>query len=460
MLNTIAEEDAAGPAEGERDEGEGAVPFSESRRELGGAAAGEQGGGNSMGLGGDDAVVAAGFVFESDAAGALDGVARRVREVQEELMSGAEAHAPPAPELQEGGSVAAATPPPPSEQQQEQLAQQQQLQEQQLGAPPRAQLRSRRKGVSVLRRGGKPAAAAADKALEHALEDEEYEYQGLGPDFDAKDPRDPSRLKRPWVVPTVGGAEMYRSREVFGGGKAPILGTTDADFAPLGSGVALYFRLLFSFSLLFFVLSFLALPSIFFAAQGKRLPSTTPDSLKFARVSLGNVGPLQYDGIEKKRGDVEAEYQHLWGSIFDTTRDLAAMAFNTTASGAISLAMSPVGPDLRRYFVAKVSNISADITRMEGTRTEGKLGANGLCTESTAAAHASDCKRLGMYADLVSLYDAWGDFFPAAWPDKLDFWLSRQTYAVLKLPGLGTINITGAYVAYIVAGCDVFMIIS
>jgi len=216
--------------------------------------------------------------------------------------------------------VAAATPPPPSEQQQEQLAQQQQLQEQQLGAPPRAQLRSRRKGVSVLRRGGKPAAAAADKALEHALEDEEYEYQGLGPDFDAKDPRDPSRLKRPCVVPTVGGAEMYRSREVFGGGKAPILGTTDADFAPLGSGVALYFRLLFSFSLLFFVLSFLALPSIFFAAQGKRLPSTTPDSLKFARVSLGNVGPLQYDGIEKKRGDVEAEYQHLGFHIRHNTR--------------------------------------------------------------------------------------------------------------------------------------------
>jgi hypothetical protein len=385
---------------------------------------------------------ASNLVFESQALASPESqqLALAVRQQEEALLRG-------------GGASAVAPPP-----------------------PARPELRSRRRiaareeDAAVVQPAGQTASSrrppshrgkeSLDKAIEHALEDEEYEYQGLGPDFDAKDPRDPSKLKRPWVVPTVEASEIYRTKEVFGGGRAPILGTTDADFAPLGSGVALYFRLLYSFSLLFFVLTFFSLPSVFFAVQGRRLPSTTPDPLKFAKASLGNLGPLQFDGIETKRSEVEGDFTRLWGAIFDAPPALAAAAFNATASGVQSLAVAGVSARLAAHWQGLAANLSI-VINAAGATCCGATSA--FCNEKGLAKECSD--RL-VALDALALLGNWSTFSPAAWADKLDYYLSSQVYAELKVfgfPGLWpatVIPITGAMVSYIVAGCDVLIISS
>jgi len=108
----------------------------------------------------------------------------------------------------------------------------------------------------------------------------EYGFEGLDDDDDP----------RPWAPPTLARAFRTRIRRVFGGGRAPLWATKEADFAAMGVGVSLYFRLLRTLASFFLIASLLYVPALVIFASGSRIPNSFLDPLSSARLSLGNIG--------------------------------------------------------------------------------------------------------------------------------------------------------------------------
>jgi hypothetical protein len=102
-------------------------------------------------------------------------------------------------------------------------------------------------------------------------------------------------LTTPWVAPTREAAMAHREITIFGGGKAPLWETTSDDLGSLGSGVALYFKMLKYFSIMFFIMTLTATPSLFFSSQGERIPKELVDPLGLALVTVGNIGNIPVD---------------------------------------------------------------------------------------------------------------------------------------------------------------------
>ncbi len=123
----------------------------------------------------------------------------------------------------------------------------------------------------------------------NALLSDEYAFEGLGVDFESNGS---------WVPPSVERALRYREKEVFAGGSTPCCVAKDDDFAQLGTGVALYFRLLSSLSALFAVMTVLALPSLALYYSGARMISSVSNPMMVGKLTLGNVGPLGWDTIQ------------------------------------------------------------------------------------------------------------------------------------------------------------------
>lgn len=113
-----------------------------------------------------------------------------------------------------------------------------------------------------------------------------YAHEGLGADFE---------INGPWVMPSQKKAEAHKRSEVFGGGRAKCCKFHDSDFAQLGVGIALYFKTLRALSIVFFILTILALPAFIIYYSGKRMQSRLPDPLSIGKLSVSNIGPLTFD---------------------------------------------------------------------------------------------------------------------------------------------------------------------
>ena len=135
----------------------------------------------------------------------------------------------------------------------------------------------------------------------------EYAYEGLDIFFETNGP---------WVIPTISNALKYREREVFGGGRGTLCGTHDVDLAPMGPGVALYFRLLFFLATIFALLTLTALPLLLIAVGGVRSTAAVADPFYVALLSIGNVGQLRYADAVLAAVDAAAE-QAVYASAVD-----------------------------------------------------------------------------------------------------------------------------------------------
>lgn len=112
-----------------------------------------------------------------------------------------------------------------------------------------------------------------------------YEYEGLGDNYHST----------PWVPPQITKAKHYREASVYGLGRAPICSTGTADLNSLGVGVTLYFRFLKYLTCIFFLMTVLAIPVMYIAAQGSRIPQRSPDLLGLSVLTIGNVGDPNQD---------------------------------------------------------------------------------------------------------------------------------------------------------------------
>lgn len=136
-----------------------------------------------------------------------------------------------------------------------------------------------------------------------------FAAEGLGVDFEST----------AWKPPTVEKALEERKVQLFGGmpsapvaliarkhldvdaacvftcavltgGESSLWSTSSNDLIHLGVGVTLYFKILKSlvFAMLLGCLFFVPLLIIY--SSGHRVPSSTPDPLRFSKISLGNIG--------------------------------------------------------------------------------------------------------------------------------------------------------------------------
>jgi hypothetical protein len=104
---------------------------------------------------------------------------------------------------------------------------------------------------------------------------------------------DASYLQTPWKPPSRAIGQSQGRSGVWKGGAASFVHTTIRDFAELGSGVYLYFKLLLIVSALFVFLALLYLPLLLLNFQGNEghalLPSQK-DQTGLAVLTLANQG--------------------------------------------------------------------------------------------------------------------------------------------------------------------------
>ena len=160
--------------------------------------------------------------------------------------------------------------------------------------------------------------------------------EGLSADFESSGP---------WVPPSLRLALHHRAVHVFGGAVAPLWSTKDSALASVGIGVALYFRLLRAFTLLFLVLTALNLVTYTLYSAGARVPPRDADPLMFAHISLGNVGPVSADNI--------AVGADAYAAV------VAAVALSSTANSSVAPANASTASNATANFTTVYSNSSA-----------------------------------------------------------------------------------------------------
>ncbi|KAA0178330.1 hypothetical protein FNF27_00180 [Cafeteria roenbergensis] len=116
-----------------------------------------------------------------------------------------------------------------------------------------------------------------------------FAYEGLDEDDDP----------RPWVAPTI--ARSYRERHdsIFASGTAPYCATKERDFAVMGVGVSLYFRLLRTLASFFVLATLMYIPALIIFGNGSRIPNSFMDPLSAARLTLGNIGSRSLAAVEQ-----------------------------------------------------------------------------------------------------------------------------------------------------------------
>lgn len=116
-----------------------------------------------------------------------------------------------------------------------------------------------------------------------------FAYEGLDEDDDP----------RPWVPPTI--ARSYRERHdnIFASGTAPYCSTQERDFAVMGVGVSLYFRLLRTLASFFALATLLYIPALIIFSNGSRIPNSFMDPISAATLTLGNIGSRELAAAEQ-----------------------------------------------------------------------------------------------------------------------------------------------------------------
>jgi hypothetical protein len=193
-----------------------------------------------------------------------------------------------------------------------------------------------------------PEEIAAQIKKSEAFGGDRYAHEGLGVDFETNGP---------WVMPSVKRAEAYKRSEVFGGGRATCCKFHDNDFAQLGVGIALYFKTLRALSIVFFILTILALPAFFIYLSGKRMQSRLPDPLSIGKVSVSNIGPLTYDAALQLEDSFSCEGSELLslsnisGFIASTTSSVTLLGKNNTNTTS---SVSYTEADIQRLIRCKI----------------------------------------------------------------------------------------------------------
>jgi hypothetical protein len=98
-----------------------------------------------------------------------------------------------------------------------------------------------------------------------------------------------------WQPPSLVQAMAAGRSAVFGHGTLPLVGTPIRDFNMLGSGIALHFRSLKGWAVIFALLSALAAPMCVILAAGVTVATDESDPVGFARASLANVAVSKAD---------------------------------------------------------------------------------------------------------------------------------------------------------------------
>lgn len=160
--------------------------------------------------------------------------------------------------------------------------------------------------------------------------------EGLGPDY----------LTRggAWVPPRKEVAVARKRGRVFARGEAPYCCTSLRELEPLGVGTSGFFRLLCALTLIFTAMLAASAPAFVLYAAGRRVPLRLPDPIGFARISLGNIGPVTED-------EVTAQKDSLWLAAEQAAVNATGAAANSTAvaaaaaAGALGLASSAIASD-------------------------------------------------------------------------------------------------------------------
>jgi len=97
-------------------------------------------------------------------------------------------------------------------------------------------------------------------------------------------------LKTPWVPPSVEVSRKMMNNLLFDGGVARCCGGRSSDLDSLGAGVGLHFRLLWYYFLWFAMAVVVASPVLALAYYGSRLEAEEMDPMRFARLSIANIG--------------------------------------------------------------------------------------------------------------------------------------------------------------------------
>jgi len=174
-----------------------------------------------------------------------------------------------------------------------------------------------------------------------------YAHEGLGADFE---------VNGPWVMPSQKKAEAYKRSEVFGGGRANCCRFHDNDFAQLGVGIALYFKTLRALSILFFILTILALPAFIIYFSGKRMQSRIPDPISIGKLSVSNIGPLTLDAalqLEDSYSCAGSELLNLGNISGFIASNMVSVTTNATTN-TTSASSSYTEADIRRLIQCKL----------------------------------------------------------------------------------------------------------
>ena len=219
----------------------------------------------------------------------------------------------------------------------------------------------------------------------------EYAYEGLDVFFETNGP---------WVIPTIRRALKYREREVFGGGRGTLCGTRDVELAPLGPGVALYFRLLLFLAILFAILTLCALPLLFIAGNGVRSTGANADPFYVALLSIGNVGQLRYVDAVLAAVDAAAEQSEYAAAV-------SCVKMWDDAQNSLDSAASAL-----------------------------------LCPSNETSINT-----------VTALASRWGNYNAQVWPVPLNYVLWTSTFTINSSLGL---TVPYSWITAIVAGADVF----
>ena len=145
---------------------------------------------------------------------------------------------------------------------------------------------------------------------------------------------------------------------MYGGAIAPLWATRDASFSSLGSGVALYFRLLRSFITLFAVLTVISLPTYSLYTSGNRVPARAADPLGFARISLGNLGPISDEAIQSAAAAAEGlAAAAAWADSLSNGTSNSMSVYNSNSSGSASSETSFISWNAMSYLTTAFGHL-------------------------------------------------------------------------------------------------------